>query len=144
MKLFRIFDISKQEYVTHTNEWVIDIDGHPISMYSNPESDPDLTMREDCVVEWNTGYSDRKGHEIYEGDVFFDTENKYAMVVIYKYNMWLLQIWGWGYQHPDVWGEVDELPMDDFDFDDLVIAGNYHHLGNEVYKGAEPDDSLLF
>ena len=32
---------------------------------------------------------------------------------------------------------------DDFDFDDLVIAGNYHHLGDELYKGAKVDDILL-
>ena len=142
MKLFRIFDTSKQKYVTDINEWVIDIDGHPISLYSDPEADPDLTMREDCLVEWNTGYIDRRGHEIYEGDVFFDTENKYAMVVLYHSNMWVLQIYG--YNELDYWDEIDILPMDDFELNDLIVAGNYHDLGNEVYKGAKPDDSLLF
>ena len=142
MKLFRIFDISKQKYVTDINEWVIDIDGHPISLYSDPEADPDLTMREDCLVEWNTGYIDHRGHEIYEGDVFFDTENKYAMVVLYHNNMWVLQIYG--YNELNYWDEIDILPMDDFEFNDLIVAGNYHDLGNEVYKGAKPDDSLLF
>lgn len=141
MTMFRIFNVTENMYVTHTNEWVIDIEGHPISLYSDPESDPDLTMREDCVVEWNTGYIDHRGHQIYEGDVFFDTENNYAMVVIWHENMWVLQVWG--YSDSDVWEELDILPMDDFDFDDLIIAGNYHHLGDELYKGAKVDDILL-
>lgn len=132
MQLFRIFDTSKQEYVTHTNEWVIDNEGHPISLYSDPEADPDLTMREDCLVEWNTGYIDHRGHQIYQGDVFFDEENNYHMIVLWQDNMWVLQVWGW---QEDIWEEIDVLPMDDFNFDDLIISGDYHSLGNKLYKG---------
>lgn len=133
MQLFRIFSVSENKYITDTNEWMIDIEGHPCSLYSDPESDPDITMREDCIVEWNTGYIDHRGHQIYAGDVFFD-ENDYAMVALWYNNMWVFQIWGW--DDDGHWGEIDILPMDDFEFDDLVVAGDYHSLGDEVYKGA--------
>lgn len=133
MKLFRVFSVKENKYITETNEWMIDIEGHICSLYSDPEADPDITMREDCLVEWNTGYIDHRGHQIYEGDVFFDTENNYHMVVVWHDNMWILQVWGW---QEDTWGEIDVLPMDDFNFDDIIIAGTYHELGDQLYKGA--------
>lgn len=137
MKLFRVFSVKENKYITETNEWMVDIEGHICSLHS----DSDLTTREDCLVEWNTGYVDHRGHQIYEGDVFFDTENNFAMVAIWHENMWVLQVWG--YSESDIWEELDMFPMDDFEFDDYIIAGNYHYLGNELYKGAKPDDILL-
>lgn len=131
MKLFRIFSVSENRYITDENEWVIDIEGHPCSLYSDPEADPDITMREDCLVEWNTDYIDHRGHQIYQGDVFFD--EGYAFVVTYQGQMWCLNMWGC---HKDIWQEIDLLPMDDFDFDDITIAGTYHELGDQLYKGA--------
>ena len=139
MSKFRIYDTINKTYID-TNDydkWCIDCEGHLLQfVYNDNRGLFDIKMREDCVVEWNSGYIDHRGHQIYEGDVFID-ENNYVMLVLWYENMWTLHIYGW--TENDVWENIDILPMDDFEFDDLIIKGDYHTLGDTVYKGKDLD-----
>ena len=121
MNMFRVFGTKENYYITHTNEWVIDIEGHVCSLYTDPEADPDITMREDCIVEYFTGYKDRKGTPVYEGDVFKDgvyyyvvTRNEYNQFIVECYNEFKL---------------IDTVPLNDL----VDEEKNNHHICMSVY-----------
>lgn len=131
-------------------EWVY---GHYVHQYgADMIYLPDGTDREygfdyyhiipDTVGQY-TGLTDKNGKKIFEGDIWIDTDDDYVVYVVeFKNAQFCFTCYGWkgmlmeyGYdEYAGGWGEVDCLPMTDYNIDTIEIVGNIHD-NPELLKG---------
>lgn len=120
---YRVFDKEKNNYVDDSEvELILNNDG--VLLFGNWHEDIKVVEQDKFIVEQCTGFSDKNGKLIYDGDIVEAHNGTYGVV-------WCDTECGWALRHR---ATHRMRAMNCFDFDELSVFSNIHEQSEQKDK----------